>query len=282
MTWLKHFQRNKRRYEIAFITLLLFSDALLLASSHIMESQRSEMEPSFELWEPFVWQFSSAILVAILLPLLVYLIDSPLSSWSKIKRTFLIYLAASLLFSVLHVIGMVAIRKLIYATQGLSYDFGSPMFEFIYEYRKDVFTFISIIVMVHSYRFISSRILGEAEMINEGEEPQARTPDRLLVKKLGKEFIVKLSDVDWLEASGNYVNLYVNQRIYPTRQTMSTLIKIISQHGFCRTHRSYAVNLDAVESIAPLHSGSSDITLKNGKVVQLSRRYHEELRQRLR
>lgn len=282
MNWLKHFQRNQRRYEVTFVILLLTSDTLLLATSQIMESQRGDLgSRRFDLWEPFVWQFSSAILIAMLMPLVICLIDSSLSSWSNIKRTLVVYLTASVLFSVLHVAGMVAIRKLIYFSQGMSYDFGAPLFEFIYEYRKDFFTFISIIAIVHAYRFISSRLLGEADMINEGEGPQAITPDRLLVKKLGKEFIVKLSNVDWLEASGNYVNLYVGQRIYPTRQTMSSLIKMISQHGFCRTHRSYAVNLDSVESITTLHSGSSDITLKNGKVIQLSRRYHDELRQRL-
>jgi len=277
-----HFLRNQRRYEITFFATLLTSNAILIATSEIMEAHRHGQAISFELWEPFVWQFSSALLIALLLPLVIKFIDSPFSSWLTIKRTLAIYFTASIVFSLLHVTGMVVIRKLIYISQGLNYDFGSLPYEFFYEYRKDLFTFISIIALVHSYRFIHLRLQGEADMIGEGEDSAiGEVSDRLLVKKLGKEFIVKLSDVEWLESSGNYVNLHIGTRIYPTRQTLSNLIASIAAQGFCRTHRSYAVNLDEIESITPLHSGSSDITLKSGKVISLSRRYHKQLKQRL-
>lgn len=281
MSYLNNFRHKQRRYEVFLIAALLISNALLLATSQIMETQRAGQTRHFELWEPFVWQFSSAALVALLFPLIIRLIDSPLSTWSNIKRTLLIYLLASIAFCCLHVAGMVALRKLSYCALGLNYNFGPLLFELLYEYRKDLFSFIGIILLIHSYRFIISRLQGEADIVNEGENTPPQVSDRLLIKKLGKEFIVKLSDVDWLESSGNYVNLHVGNRIYPTRQTLGHLINTIEGKGFCRTHRSYAVNLDSVESITPLYSGSSDITLKNGKVVKLSRRYHDELKLKL-
>lgn len=99
-----------------------------------------------------------------------------------------------------------------------------------------------------------------------------------LVKKLGKEFIVKVSDIDWLESSGNYVNLHSGERIYPLRATLTQLSKQLEAQGFCRIHRSHAVKLDAIESITPLPSGDSEITLHSGKKLNLSRRYKEQFK----
>jgi DNA-binding LytR/AlgR family response regulator len=128
-----------------------------------------------------------------------------------------------------------------------------------------------------------SRLIGEANLIDEEEadSPVLKTGDRLLVKKLGKEFIIKLHDVEWMESAGNYVNLHINERIYPIRKPLSTLAEEISAKGFCRVHRSHAINLDCVDSITPLPSGDGEVKLKSGKVLNISRRYKEELKQRL-
>jgi DNA-binding LytR/AlgR family response regulator len=122
---------------------------------------------------------------------------------------------------------------------------------------------------------------GEAKLIDEGELATEAVPDRLLVKKLGKEFIVRVEDIEWLESSGNYVNLNIGNRIYPLRATLSTLVDQLEPRGFRRVHRSHAVNLDFVESISPLESGDATITLRNGKTLNLSRRYRTEFRQHL-
>ena len=103
----------------------------------------------------------------------------------------------------------------------------------------------------------------------------------MLVKKHGKEFIVKIDDVDWLESSGNYVNLYIGTSIYPLRMTLTELSKQLEEKGFCRVHRSHGVNLDRIESITPLPSGDSEIKLTTGKMLNLSRRYKEQFKLQL-
>jgi len=137
-----------------------------------------------------------------------------------------------------------------------------------------------IIVVITAYSFILIRLQGEANFIVNGEEIDGPIScDRILVKKLGKEFIVKVSEIEWLEASGNYVNLHVKGRIYPTRNILSKLIVEISEKGFYRIHRSYAVNIDAIEAIEKLSSGSGSVILKSGKSLNLSRHYYSELKQ---
>jgi hypothetical protein len=278
---LNHFQEYKLRYEIVFLLLYLFINNGISATSVIMEANRKG-DSELQLWEPFVWEYSSAIGVLCLFPAIIFLLKKRPFSWTNIKKSLAIYLVSSVIFSACHIAIMVAIRKVIYWLQDSFYDFGDIGFELLYEYRKDLWGFIFIIALIKSYGFILSRLHGEANPVVVGEDESTNSNiERLLVKKLGKEFIIRVEDIEWLESSGNYINLHIKQRIYPIRATMSSLIPKIENKGFCRIHRSFAINLDLIDSITPLSSGDSEVKLNNGKILNLSRRYKEEFKLKL-
>ena len=200
-------------------------------------------------------------------------------TWSLIKKNILWHILGSVVFSMMHISLMVLFRKMAYITQNLQYQFGDMPTEFFYEYRKDLWAYILFVIIIYCYRFVTSRMIGEAQPIIDGEDnSKPQTLKRLLVKKLGKEFIINIEDVEWLESSGNYVNLHIKERIYPVRSTLSHFITQITEQGFCRIHRSYGVNLNAVESITPLSSGDCKVTLKAGNTLNLSRRYRDEFK----
>ena len=281
MITLTHFQRYQTWYAALFLCSYIFINNTINASSNIMEAQRDGVLP-FMIWEPFVWEYSSAISTLLLFPALVWLLKAKPFNWQKITRSLLLYLLASIAFSLLHIGIMVTIRKLIYTVQGMQYDFGLVWFELLYEYRKDLWGFLFLIVVIKTYQYVVNQLTGEAAPIRQGEDtPENLNFDRLLVKKLGKEFIVRVAQIDWLESSGNYVNLHIDARIYPLRATMNQLISQLEPQGFCRIHRSYAVRLDAIESITPLPSGDSEVKLTTGKVLNLSRRYKEQFKGQL-
>lgn len=283
MISLQHFQQYKLRYEVAGLFLYFFINSTLLATSVVMEAQRKSSELPFYYWEPFIWEYSSAISILLLFPFLIYIFKNMPFNWKAIKASLLTYFIASVIFSFCHVGIMVAIREIVYSVMSMNYDFGDFWFEMLYEYRKDVWSFIFFILAIHAYRFILSRLQGEANPIAEGELVTENTPEieRLIVKKLGKEFIINVNDVQWLESSGNYVNLHIEDRIYPLRATMGKLCSQLNNKGFCRIHRSYAVKMDAIESITPLSSGDSEIKLHCGKALNLSRRYKDEFKAQL-
>ena len=237
-------------------------------------------ELSFAIWEPFVWEFSSAVVLLLLIPAVNKFLQSMFISWDNPVRTALSLALGSIVFSVCHVTAMVAIRELVYWAAGSDYRFGAIGFGFIYEYRKDLLTFILVIVAIQGYKFIVSRLAGEASLIDY-DEAKPIVCDRILVKKLGKEFIVKVDKIDWLESSGNYINLYVGDRIYPTRDTMASLIAKLKDQGICRIHRSYGVNLDRVYSMETLDGGTINAVLSTGKTLPVSRRYREQLKGRI-
>jgi len=282
MTWFERFEQHKGRYIFLLVACYLFINNTINATSDWMEETRDGV-PEFTLIEPFIWEYSSAIGVLLLLPLLAMFWQRTPLKFSNIKSQLTKHLVVSLLFSILHVSIMVLIREAAYWAMGGDYDFGSILREFIYEYRKDVWGYAFFLFCYQLYLFIYSRLKGEANLIDAELEqlPASHVPDHLLVKKLDKEFLVKVDNIEWMESAGNYVNLHSNGRIYPLRSTLADLSKRLAEKGFCRTHRSYAVNFSAIDHISYQPSGDGEISLKNGSVVALSRRYKDEFKQRL-
>ncbi len=233
-------------------------------------------------WEPAVWEFSSNFMVLLLVPLiLAYERRFPLH-WGLLRRNLPIHLAGSVAFSLVHVGAMVLLRKLAYLTQGESYIFGNLPGELVYEYLKDVRTYILVLSIGLTYRFVMLRWQGEAKLLEEPDEgppvePLER-PERFLVRKLGKEFLLPAAEIESVQAWGNYVNLRVRGHDYPLRSTMAAIEQRLDAKRFARVHRSYVVNLDFVIEIEPLESGDARAKLRDGSHVPVSRRYRDELR----
>ena len=108
-------------------------------------------------------------------------------------------------------------------------------------------------------------------------EPVER-PDRFLVRKLGKEFLLAANDIEFLQASGNYINLRVRGRDYPLRATMAGLEPRLDPARFLRVHRSYMINLDCLAEIEPLETGDARLLMTDGTRLPCSRRYRAALK----
>ncbi len=91
---------------------------------------------------------------------------------------------------------------------------------------------------------------------------------------------MQASDIEWLEAAENYVNLHVRGHVYPLRSTMTAIEERLDPLRFVRVHRSYIVNLDFLERIEPLDTGDARLLLKNGTRIPCSRRYRHALREK--
>lgn len=234
-------------------------------------------------WEPFLWEGSSALLwLLVLLPMIVRFSRRFPIHWDTWRRHLPWHLAASVVVSLIHVVGMVALRELVYALEGGDYDFGFWPTELVYEYLKDVRSYAVIIAVIELYRFLDRRLRGEASLLDrpdEGEpvEPVDR-PERFLVRKLGREFLIAANDIEWLQAAGNYVNLRVRGHDYPLRSTIGGIESRLDPARFVRIHRSYIVNLAQIASIEPLDDGDARIHLKDATALPCSRRYREPLR----
>ena len=233
-------------------------------------------------WEPFVWEASSNATLLLLVPAVLWFTRRfPLHFYTW-KRHLPWHLPGSLVFSLAHVLGMVALREIAYAAQGADYAFGDWPRELLYEYLKDVRTYALFVATIEGYRFLRRRLQGEARILDVPDEgpplESVDRPERFLVRKLGREFLVAAADIEWLQASGNYVNLRMRGHDYPLRSTLAALESKLDPARFARIHRSYMVNLDHVDSIEPLDTADARVHLRDRTVLPCSRRYRDALR----
>lgn len=246
-----------------------------------LEIQRSEAD--VELWEPALWEGSSHLVIFALLPLMLWWDNRFPIRIGQLRRSIAIHCCLTLPFCVLHVSAMVGLRELVYWLMGGDYHFGNVGVEFFYEYLKDFRTYYTILAIIYLYRFIILHLQGAAEFISEESVDEVAHPvtDRFLVKKLDREFLVKVDDIDWVEAAGNYVNLHVGGRLYPLRETMTGIEGRLDAERFRRVHRSAIVNLDRVQELVSFDSGEAQACLRGDVRVPVSRRYRKQLRHTL-
>ena len=275
---LRHFLSHQRQWGIALIVSWFCINVVVLATNHLMEYQRAGN--SLAPWEAFCWEISSCVILLLLIPLGLWLNDRWFARLD-FKQWLAAHVLATLPFSVLHVSGMVAIRQLWYHLMDTQYRFGNVPVEFFYEYRKDAQAYLTLALVIAGYRFIVRRLQGEASYLADSAEstnPEPELPpERLLIKKLGREFLIQTADIEWIEAAGNYANLHIKGTVYPMRITMDKLEKLLPDN-FIRIHRSTIVNLGQIREIQVLDTGDYQVTLLDQKNLTLSRRYRDEFK----
>lgn len=97
--------------------------------------------------------------------------------------------------------------------------------------------------------------------------------DRLVVRESGRIFFVGVAQIDWLEASGNYVTLHCGGKDHLINETMANVQLKLDPAVFVRIHRSAIVNADRIKEMTPHFNGEYMIVLKDGTELKLSRGY---------
>lgn len=278
----QRYLRHRRRYEIAF--WLLFFAVNAVANSITQNMDFARVDSPLEGWKPWSWEIASALVWLGIIPLMLAFDRRFPLGRDHPRWNYAWHLAFTLPVSLVHVSGMVVLRELAYWWVGENYNFGPWGSEFFYEYLKDIRAYAAFIALIYLYRLVLRRWQGEAEFLTEGREEEPAEPviDRFLVKKLGREFLVKVEDIDWIESAANYVTLHVGERLYPLRETMAGIEHKLKPQGFARVHRGAIINLDRLKEIEPFDTGDARAHLTTGAAVPVSRRYRQELKERLR
>ena len=105
---------------------------------------------------------------------------------------------------------------------------------------------------------------------------------RLTVRSTGKIEIVLVSDIEWIEAAGNYVRLHTPTARPLLRETMRNIAERLDPTHFVRIHRGALVNLDSIVKMEPLVSGDCMVRLRSGIRLRMSRSFRPEVETRLR
>ena len=133
--------------------------------------------------------------------------------------------------------------------------------------------------LVHARQVLEQR--GKA---NRGLEPllqslrSLRPFERFVVKDKKRIFFVPVSNVLWIEATGNYACIHTASDSHLLRETLAHLEEKLAPHHFIRVRKSAIVNGACISEIRPMFDGVYDIVLAEGTVVTSSRRYAHKLR----
>jgi hypothetical protein len=221
-------------------------------------------------WEPWVWEGTSngMVLLFAWVPGLAVLLAQPegsrvdSSAWG---RLLMVHAGAALLFSGLHVLGMLTARRIIYAAAGGSYDYGPLGERFVYEFRKDLLTYA-----------ICVALFWLARHKREVREAQAAPADFDILDG-GRLIRTPVDEILAASSAGNYVEFLLADGRRPLmRTTLAAVQAELEPGGFVRTHRSWLVNPTRLTGLMPQGSGDWTVEL-GGATAPLSRRYPEAL-----
>jgi len=101
--------------------------------------------------------------------------------------------------------------------------------------------------------------------------------ERIAVEMRGQVRVVPVKQIDYMVASGPYVELYVADKRYLIRERMQTLEERLDPAKFFRIHRSAIVRLDLIETLIKNPGGDYGVQLKGGVKLKVSRSRFESL-----
>lgn len=101
--------------------------------------------------------------------------------------------------------------------------------------------------------------------------------ERLIIKAEGRVFFLKIDEIEWIEAQGNYVSLHSGKKQYMFREAISNLETQLDPRKFQRIQRSAIINIEHIRELQPWFRGDYRVILRDGTQLKLSRRYRDNL-----
>jgi two-component system LytT family response regulator len=117
------------------------------------------------------------------------------------------------------------------------------------------------------------RILGLLEKIASEREYL----EWVTIKKDERILLLKVTDIQWVEAQGNYVSLKFEKDSQLLRETMDKMESQLDPRSFVRIHRSTIININQVKELYVWARGEYRVITHSGKAFTLSRGYRARL-----
>ncbi|MFL5620975.1 MAG: LytR/AlgR family response regulator transcription factor [Gemmatimonadaceae bacterium] len=111
--------------------------------------------------------------------------------------------------------------------------------------------------------------------------PTVKHLERIAVQMRGKMRVVPVSQIDYVTASGQYVELHVGTHRYIIRESLQHLEERLDPEYFVRVHRSAIVRLSLVDTLLRSEGSDYQVQLKGGVRLPVGRSRREALERRL-
>ena len=136
--------------------------------------------------------------------------------------------------------------------------------------------------MAHVLAKISHPSRGDLDLevraLLESIRAERRTNERVAIRTGEAVYFVRIADIEWLEASGNYVKIHAAGHEHLLRDSLKSFEERLDPDRFLRVHRSAIVNVDSIRRLEPWFHGEYAVVLRDGTKLMSSRTYSERLR----
>lgn len=265
---------NRRADLVAFgvIAAALCVLMIIQATSIQMEAARDGLSPDGR--TPWVLEGSSHFVWLVLATLFPFVLNRAPLGGDAVGRTLAIHMLAVFVISFLHVVGMFALREALFPViLGRPYELDLFSADtFIYEVRKDAFTYALFLLGFWSIRLAHDRVVATSRTL--------LREDRRITIHCGKTAIfLDAGDIVYAKSAGNYVEVTTTAKTHLGRMTLAQLESSLADAGapHLRVHRSYLVNPGEIREISPNGEGGVTIELKSGVTIPGSRSYRDGL-----
>ena len=107
---------------------------------------------------------------------------------------------------------------------------------------------------------------------------QSEKLQRLLIRDRGQVHVVPLASIDYVEAQDDYILIHAAGKSHMKTQSLSELEAQLDASKFVRVHRSFLLQLNALQAIEKTSKDSQVAVLKNGAQVPVSRAGYERIK----
>jgi two-component system, LytTR family, response regulator len=111
---------------------------------------------------------------------------------------------------------------------------------------------------------------------------QPRYIERLVTRSDGKIRIIRVDDIDYIEAAGNYAKIHVGGKMHLVREGMNSLESKLDPAKFLRVHRSVIVRIDRIKELESLYQGDYVVVLHDGTRLTTGRKYRDAIQEFIR
>jgi hypothetical protein len=219
---------------------------------------------------PLLWEMTSIVTIILLAPMLLIAVRriSDVSGW-PLRVGFAV--AAVGVFSLLHIAGMVGLRKLAMLLVGGTYNFHFSAAVLIYEFRKDV---VTCVLIGGALWLVDRRREAQSNPIVSAANPAPAAPHMVWLRDGSTRIRIEPRDILWIGSAGNYVEYSLADGVnHLVRGTLSAEETRLRRFNIVRVHRTRLINLSRVTGLRVVSNGDFELTLDTGQVVSCSRRY---------
>ncbi len=100
---------------------------------------------------------------------------------------------------------------------------------------------------------------------------------RLLFRDAGRTLGIEVDEIDWIEAAGNYVQIYTPRRTHLVRHTVKAMLEKLDPDRFVRVRPSAIIALGRVSRVVHRPGGEYLVTLVDGTQIPTSRGFRAEV-----